>query len=108
MRRVTLGNSPDLGELLPPKKGRRGREAGRGEGALIAPSPQAPEESLECRIPSPRADKFGASLADLSLSWGHWQRCSRHHGDRGREGGDEAGARPKSPPVVTPECRDPD
>lgn len=52
--------------------------------------------------PKPRADKFGASLADRPLSWGHWQRCSRHREDRGREGGDEAGVRPKSPPVLTP------
>lgn len=52
--------------------------------------------------PKPRADKFGASLADRPLSWGYWQRCSLHREDRVREGGDEAGTRPKSPPVVTP------
>lgn len=33
--------------------------------------------------PKPKADKFGVSLADRPLNWGHWQVCSRRHEDGG-------------------------
>lgn len=82
MRRVTLGNSPDRRELLPKKKTGEEREAGRGEGGLLAPSPRS-RGVPRMKDPKPKADKFGVSLADRPLNWGHWQRCSRRHEDGG-------------------------